>query len=326
MALWLALGLIRVVATSSGGNQQQKCRQSPYELTILIIILELIETEVSLVKPIYLVALILLAGPAWGQSNDMQQFIQETAPEIQALGRAQNLARMAGENANGGIDVYRAESAMFGAAADAPYTEYPDAWLFRFQGGAPGATVYTIESEVRVDKVTFDTAVVYNGPLRSGMSSSDAMNSNNAMNHGSMSSHNNSMQQPNLSLNNNNSGPDVMVMPLLPMGSSSTTTTSSTTTSSSSARATIDQILALGRAKNLARQAGERENGGLEVYRVENAMHGVASDAPYSDVGDAWIFRFRGGSPGSSLDAIETEVRVDQATFATSVIYNGAPR
>ncbi len=82
------------------------------------------------------------------------------------LNRAKNLARQAAEIHNGGLQNYRAEMAMHTAGLAAPYTDQGDHWVFRFQGGAPGATVMTVESEVRVDKGTFRTEVLYNGPIR----------------------------------------------------------------------------------------------------------------------------------------------------------------
>lgn len=51
----------------------------------------------------------------------------------------------------------------------------------------------------------------------------------------------------------------------------------------------------LNRAKNLARQAAEIANGGLQRYRAEASMHGAAIDSPFEEFEDAWIFTFRGG-------------------------------
>ncbi len=262
-----------------------------------------------------LLALVLLANPAWAQSTEAEQFLQNIAPEIQALGRAQNLARMAGERANGGLEVYRAEASMFGNASEAPYTELPDAWIFRFQGGAPGASIRTIETEVRVDRDTFATTVLYNGPIHSGAVPPVS-----------------SQLPPAQPLQANQpqtfefeSLPEAApVMPILPTAAIPTTAPVAPATGDTISL--TEAIFGLSRARNLARQAGERVNGGLQVYRVEAAMHGNAANSPFVDASDAWVFRFRGGAPGTALNTIETEVRVDKATFATSVIYNGAPR
>lgn len=90
----------------------------------------------------------------------------------------------------------------------------------------------------------------------------------------------------------------------------------------------FQQIMQLRRAQNLARMAGERANGGIEVYRTEPAMHqtvGTVGEARYEDVGDAWIFTFRGGTPeevAAGRYSIRTVVRVDKQTFRTTVLSN----
>jgi hypothetical protein len=82
----------------------------------------------------------------------------------------------------------------------------------------------------------------------------------------------------------------------------------------------------LNRAKNLARQAAEIANGGLQRYRAEASMHGAAIDSPFEEFEDAWIFTFRGGEPGFVQPSIETQVRVDRRTFQTTILYNGPIR
>ncbi len=87
-------------------------------------------------------------------------------------------------------------------------------------------------------------------------------------------------------------------------------------------------IANLKRAQNQARFAGERVNGGIAVYRTEPAMHqtvGTTGEARYEDVGDAWIFTFRGGSPEETAAgrySIRTVVRVEKGTFKTTVLSN----
>lgn len=82
----------------------------------------------------------------------------------------------------------------------------------------------------------------------------------------------------------------------------------------------------LSRAKNLARQAAERANGGLTRYRAESAMHGPSADAPYVDNGNgSWTFTFVGGRPAST-PTIESVVTVTQNNWQVNVDYNGAIR
>ncbi|APB32567.1 hypothetical protein GlitD10_0266 [Gloeomargarita lithophora Alchichica-D10] len=84
----------------------------------------------------------------------------------------------------------------------------------------------------------------------------------------------------------------------------------------------------LKRAQNQARFAGEKANGGIAVYRTEPAMHqavGTEGDARYEDVGDAWIFTFRGGSPEETAAgrySMRTVVRVDKGTYKTEIVSN----
>lgn len=89
----------------------------------------------------------------------------------------------------------------------------------------------------------------------------------------------------------------------------------------------VAQITALGRAKNVARQAAEAANGGLGVYRAEAAMHGTISEAPCVDNGDGtWTFTVRGGSPGFVTPTRETVVTIDSNSWNIRVDYNGPVR
>jgi hypothetical protein len=89
--------------------------------------------------------------------------------------------------------------------------------------------------------------------------------------------------------------------------------------------AKFKEIEGLSKAKNLARQAAESANGGLETYRADYSMHGFAARSPYRDQGDAWVFTFKGGAPEETPN-IESEVRVDKADSNTTLLYNGAIR
>ncbi len=105
---------------------------------------------------------LLPTQPSTGGSTDISDLISSS----RELNRAKNLARQAAEIHNGGLQNYRAESAMHSAGVAAPYVDRGTDWVFRFQGGLPGAPVMTIESEIRVDKSSFQTEVLYNGPIR----------------------------------------------------------------------------------------------------------------------------------------------------------------
>lgn len=82
----------------------------------------------------------------------------------------------------------------------------------------------------------------------------------------------------------------------------------------------------LNRAKNLARQAAELANGGIQVYRAESSMHGPASQCPYVNNGNSWTFTFLGGRPGSTIKTIESVVTVYKNNPRVVVAYNGAIR
>jgi hypothetical protein len=82
----------------------------------------------------------------------------------------------------------------------------------------------------------------------------------------------------------------------------------------------------LNRAKNIARQAAEIANGGLQNYRAEASMYGATAEAPFVDQGSHWIFTFRGGSPGFVQPTVESEVRIEKETFQSTMLYNGPPR
>lgn len=67
----------------------------------------------------------------------------------------------------------------------------------------------------------------------------------------------------------------------------------------------------LNRAKNLARQRGEAENGGVGVYETEPSMHGPATESPHVINADGSVtFTFRGRARGSDFYTLETQVTV----------------
>jgi len=105
-------------------------------------------------------------------------------------------------------------------------------------------------------------------------------------------------------------------------------TTEGTTTESTTTERKVDAavLLDLNRAKNIARQAAEKANGGLGNYRSELAMHGPASQAPHVDNGNgSWTFTFKGRRPDSDDLTIESVVTVTN-TGQVTVDYNGPVR
>lgn len=104
--------------------------------------------------------------------------------------------------------------------------------------------------------------------------------------------------------------------------------TRSQSTNSCAAQARIgpdatNKIFALGRAKNVARQAAEAANGGLNNYRAENSMHGPIEQVPCVDNGDGtWTFTFKGTVPGDTTPIVESVVTVNSQTFKVTVERN----
>ncbi len=82
----------------------------------------------------------------------------------------------------------------------------------------------------------------------------------------------------------------------------------------------------LNRAKNLARQAAEAANGGIQFYRAEDSMHGPAVRCPYVDNGDSWTFTFLGSRVGSYTKTIQSVVTVYKNSSRILVAYNGPIR
>lgn len=97
--------------------------------------------------------------------------VAESLAERRAMNAAKHTARQVAERENGGLSVYRAESAMHGALANSPCERIgPDTWRFTFRGGEPTAVVqedYTILSVVTVGGRGRETTFTleYNGPI-----------------------------------------------------------------------------------------------------------------------------------------------------------------
>jgi hypothetical protein len=87
--------------------------------------------------------------------------------------------------------------------------------------------------------------------------------------------------------------------------------------------APLTQLTALGRAQNLARQAGEVSNGGLGKYRPEASMYGSLNEINCMVSGDdLWTFTFKGSTPDSTVPSVETAVTVNHKTWEITVDRN----
>ncbi|MGK7891032.1 MAG: hypothetical protein AB4042_17020 [Leptolyngbyaceae cyanobacterium] len=88
----------------------------------------------------------------------------------------------------------------------------------------------------------------------------------------------------------------------------------------------------LNRAKNLARQRGEIENGGISIIEIEPSMHGPAQESPYSlarvEGSVRYIFTFRVRPRATQDYTHESQVAVDYAVendeWTVETLYNRA--
>ncbi len=87
-----------------------------------------------------------------------------------------------------------------------------------------------------------------------------------------------------------------------------------------------NSITNLNRAKNLARQAAEQANGGLQRYQAEPLMHGPVELTRFVENNDGTVtFTFYGGAPGAR-PTIESVVTVALNGWKTHIDYNGPIR
>ncbi|MEO1132423.1 MAG: hypothetical protein AAFX40_06915 [Cyanobacteria bacterium J06639_1] len=246
--------------------------------------------------------------------------------EIRALGTAKNYARQAGEAANGGLSAYRAEDAMHGFAGEAPYRDGGDRWIFTFKGRSPEASTYTLESEVEVMKDSLTTTVLYNGPIRSSEQPSTTPVTTQSLPLSNAESPNDSgftelpVEPVELPIETTELPVETVERPI------EFTPPSEENFASETSLAALARVDRFNTAKNYARQAAEQTNGGLGVYRAEDVMHGPAADTPHRETDTAWIFTFKGRSPGESIYSVESEISVDKTTLVTTMLYNGSPR
>lgn len=120
------------------------------------------------------VGLALNISPSLAQSTEISDCAakaiasNDAVAQINALGRARNLARQTAEAVNGGLEVYRADTSMHSRVSDAPCIDNGNGtWTFTVKGGVPGFTTPTQETVVTVDGNTWKVTVDYNGAVRS---------------------------------------------------------------------------------------------------------------------------------------------------------------
>ena len=92
----------------------------------------------------------------------------------------------------------------------------------------------------------------------------------------------------------------------------------------------FEQSTHLNRAKNLARQRGEMENGGIVTIETEPSMHGPSAESPHqialADGSTQYIFTFRVRPRATANYTHESQVRVtytyEGAGWTIDTIYN----
>ncbi len=244
--------------------------------------------------------------PAAAQTSEQQHSVTATActaatpAERVALNAAKNEARQMAETINGGLTMYRAEATMHGAATRTPCAMIePGVWRFTFRGGEPTAVAlgegYTLFTVVTVDNSVGSERRIdleYNGPIEdyTGVIYEAFGEEDFAL----------------------------VRSPIAPVPGNACIA------------GTQAEQRAVNAAKNMARQAAERANGGLSAYRAEPAMYGAVVNSPCEKIGEnMWRFTFRGGSPTavslraeySTLSVVTVEGIGNESTFA--VEYNG---
>jgi hypothetical protein len=252
--------------------------------------------------------------------------------DVYFINRAKNLARQAAIKANGGLERYRPDPRMFGPAIQTQYVRNSDGSItFSFTGSTLGGSSPSIETVATVipdGSVRLD----YNGPLRSQNSSSTLPPVNPSL----------PVQIP---------VPSPVPSPL-PVGSSPKLPASSSGLPGLKAASTppvtgssvtvlpvagagvnsdrpltaADEDAFFAKARNLARQAAIKANGGLSRYRPEAAMFGPTAQTPAVKNGDGSItFTFKGGVPGTAAPTVESVATVN-LTGNVNLTYNGPVR
>jgi hypothetical protein len=256
--------------------------------------------------------------------------------DVYFINRAKNLARQAAITANGGLERYRPDPAMFGPAVQTQYVRNADGSItFSFKGGAPGFSTPSMETVATVmpgGSVKLD----YNGPLRSGSGGfSPAVNQTLPVQTPISSPIqipiSSPVQRPVASPGPTSGFPalpklpssnsmSVAVIPIqtIPAQTAPTTVmppaTPKTVAGSGDRPGWVDEDAFFAKARNLARQAAIKANGGLSRYRPEPSMFGPSAQTPaVKNANGSITFTFKGGAPGTAELTTQSVVTVDLA-------------
>ena len=271
--------------------------------------------------------------PALAQTNPTPSsgFSTPGTPDVYFINRAKNLARQAAITANGGLERYRPDPAMFGPAIQTQYLRNADGSItFSFMGGAPGFSTPSIETVATVmpgGSVKLD----YNGPLRNGSGGFVPITNQTAPvqipvpSSGSRPSPSSGFPDlPKLPSSNATVIPITITPP-----PSSPTPSSPTTVAGSGNRPGpnwVDEDAFFAKARNLARQSAIKANGGLARYRPEPSMFGPSAQTPaVKNANGSITFKFKGGAPNTSDLNVQSVVTVDPAG-SVNLEYNGPVR
>lgn len=119
----------------------------------------------------------------------------------------------------------------------------------------------------------------------------------------------------------------VLISSLFLLGNVDSLQAQTTATPTDSLFTQYRNLIQLNKAKNLARQAAEKANGGLSQYRAEPKMHAPPVETDYQEIAEGvWRFNFLGKHPSAENYSIESVVIVDTNTDEISIEYNGAIR
>ncbi len=274
-----------------------------------------------------IISLLMIGGvlslsslPAPAQVNSTNSLGNGASPtgstDIYFINRAKNLARQAAITANGGLERYRPDPVMFGPAVQTQYNRNGDGSItFSFAGGAPGLATPSLETIATVSTegvVKLD----YNGPLRNIGAGF--------------------LPITNQALPAQNSAPSPRFTPALPKFPVSNSAAISPTMVPGVGNGTapsdrpligwVDEDAFFSKARNLARQAAIKANGGLSRYRPEPSMFGPSAQTPaVKNANGSITFSFKGSAPSTTALTTESVVTVNP-TGNVNLEYNGPIR